>query len=125
MHCKYGSEADLFTITIALSDIVPFSLLSSWHDGIFFSKKEPGAVDLRDVVKPHSKHGFIFDKFRCEVCGHYGGLKTRCNFPGCVKKHSDDAVDALYFHPTCARQAGLEATEEIDKMVGKSSQRVW
>ena len=93
----------------------------SWNSGLFLSKKQPGAVDFRDVVTPHTRHGFINDKHRCFVCGLFGGLKTACDHPGCLKKRGgeDNSVDSLYFHPTCARQAGLEVSE-ADKFYGTS-----
>lgn len=69
-------------------------------------------------MTPHTKFGFINDKFRCEVCGQMGGLKAICTHRGCVKKHEGDGdtTESLYFHPTCARQAGLEAAESGDRL---------
>lgn len=86
--------------------------LTSWHDGLFFTESKPGHVEFRDVVTPHSKFGFINDKFRCEICGHFGGMKMKCNHPGCRKKHENNIEDGLYFHPTCARQAGLQVADD-------------
>ena len=69
-------------------------------------------------MTPHTKFGFINDKFRCEVCGQMGGLKAICTHPGCVKKHEGDGdtTESLYFHPTCARHAGLEVAEGGDAL---------
>lgn len=89
-------------------------VICSWHKGLFFSKSNPGGVDFRDVVTPHSKHGFVHDKHPCQVCGQKGGLKTVCSHPGCVMERDGETI-GLYFHPTCARQAGLEATENEQK----------
>ena len=48
-----------------------------------------------------------------------GGLKTICDHPGCVKKHDEETKEPLYFHPTCARQAGLEATDGGESLRGE------
>lgn len=40
-----------------------------------------------------------------------------CSRPGCVMKQDDETI-GVYFHPTCARQAGLEVIEKDQKCCG-------
>ena len=110
----------LLVLCVILVSLKNWIFLSfSWHEGLYFSQSRPGTVDFRDVVTPRSKHGLILDKVRCEVCGQMGGLKMACSHPGCLRKQGEEHV-SLYFHPTCARQAGLEVSSENGKSHGKS-----
>lgn len=53
-------------------------------------------------------NGFVQEKVRCALCGNKSGLKMRCSQPQC--RAWGERARPFMFHPTCARQAGLEVS---------------
>jgi hypothetical protein len=51
--------------------------------------------------------GLVQSKPQCLLCGLRGGLKVLCDHDVCQAKRKDETQD-VWFHVTCARQAGLE-----------------
>lgn len=82
---------------------------------MFFSANKPGHVDFSDVVMSHGR-SFVTASTKCAVCGLSGGLKVKCDVRGCmcIEGESGNHIPS-YFHPTCARQAGLEVSSEDDE----------
>lgn len=65
---------------------------------------QDGRVCCSDVIMGKGNSLINANTF-CQLCGHAGGLKVRCNYDGCSSRK---VKSCEYFHVTCARQAGLE-----------------
>jgi hypothetical protein len=86
----------------------------SWNAQLFFSAKQPSHVDFSDVVMSHGR-SFVTANTTCGVCGLSGGLKVKCDVKGCMCIEGESGKHIpTHFHPTCARQAGLEVSSEDD-----------
>ena len=67
-----------------------------------------GCVEMSQVVLSNG-NGFIKPKDVCLLCGNTKGLKEPCVEEDCCV--GDDG-NKPFFHPTCARQAGLEVKDD-------------
>jgi hypothetical protein len=91
-------------------------------------QQDDGVVEMSQVVLSNG-NGFIKPKDVCFLCGGSNGLKEACQVEDCC--NGEDGKTP-FFHPTCARQAGLEvsssdedkdimffgmATTEIEKLL--------
>lgn len=70
-----------------------------------------GVVDLTQVVLSNGA-AFIKPKDVCFLCGNTRGLKEPCVVEDCFC--ADRNGSRPLFHPTCARQAGLEVKDDSD-----------
>ena len=68
-------------------------------------------MDLTNVVMGNGRE-FVNSNTVCHLCGQKGGLKLKCDHPGCHTDPSDPKSSQTYFHVTCARQAGLQVDVE-------------
>jgi hypothetical protein len=57
---------------------------------------------------------FIRPQIRCALCGHKKGLKLDCHGSDC--RAWGTLKDPFHFHPTCARQAGMEVAVADGKL---------
>lgn len=69
-----------------------------------------GEVDLSQVILSNG-FGFVKPKDVCFLCGNTRGLKEPCAEEDCCFGSSGNTP---FFHPTCARQAGLEVKDDSD-----------
>jgi len=100
--------------------------MSSWcAPGKMQIHPSTGCVDLSQVVLSNGS-GFIHPKRVCYLCGNTKGLKEPCAEEDCCFG-GDEQGNLPTFHPTCARQAGLEVKDSsmMDFLFyGKSHRRV-
>mmetsp|Transcript_10257 Transcript_10257/g.15658 ORF Transcript_10257/g.15658 Transcript_10257/m.15658 type:complete len:1785 (+) Transcript_10257:91-5445(+) len=69
-------------------------------------------VSLSNVIMSHG-HGFVRELNVCELCGHKGGLKKRCQHSKCRQWGQKNKPS--FAHLTCARQAGFEVNTRETK----------
>ncbi|CAB9514837.1 Protein Jade-1 [Seminavis robusta] len=74
---------------------------------------DTGTADLSQLVMSDGR-GFVRAKDACFLCGKARGLKEPCAEEEC---HYADAGNHKmpFFHPTCARQAGLEVKDDSSR----------
>jgi hypothetical protein len=68
-------------------------------------------IDLSNLVMGHGR-GFVKERDVCFLCGSTKGLKEPCCDEECHCADTGHNSKRPCFHPTCARQAGLEVKDD-------------
>jgi hypothetical protein len=113
VHCKLLLQNRFHHGSFHWLSLAGFFLIS-WHKAARFQNQR---VDLSDAVMANGKDLILPNKV-CSLCGNKGGLKIKCKYDACLSVNSAETGNPAYFHATCARQAGLEASS-VD--VGEAS----
>ena len=83
-----------------------YVLSYSWHPKT--SVLEGGVIDCANIIMSDGLH-HIDGKLHCHLCGLKDKVKVKCTDPKCRST----------FHLTCARQAGLDVSEQDGNYVLK------
>mmetsp|Transcript_8747 Transcript_8747/g.13417 ORF Transcript_8747/g.13417 Transcript_8747/m.13417 type:complete len:850 (+) Transcript_8747:51-2600(+) len=102
------------TNTYFSKDLWSHALCTLWQFPTISVDHATGMVDCSNVIMSNGR-GHIKSKPKCGLCGLNGGLKIQCDEPGC--RAFGEIRTPFHFHPTCARQAGIE----IDTMPDEES----
>mmetsp|Transcript_3140 Transcript_3140/g.4504 ORF Transcript_3140/g.4504 Transcript_3140/m.4504 type:complete len:1211 (+) Transcript_3140:297-3929(+) len=93
-------------------DLWCHAVCTLWQSPDLAVDQETGKVDCSNVIMSNGK-SHIRGQSKCALCGLNGGLKLKCCEAGC-RAHGELCAP-FYFHPTCARQAGLEVDTMTDE----------
>jgi len=84
--------------------LIFFTISFRWHPKTFFD--EDGVLNCTNIIMANGQRHIEGSQF-CGLCGHKERVKVQCKFPMGPKKQCPER-----FHATCARQAGLEVSND-------------
>ena len=92
-----------------------------WHPNCNYQNHEHkdklDSVDCTNIIMADGQH-HISSNHACKLCGRFDKAKVSCADKGCIylaNQRKNKNID--HFHLSCARQAGLDVSDQDDKMI--------